>query len=42
LSDEIEAMDVRRVEHLDKLARLRGVSLEAVMDSLGIRAPEYE
>lgn len=42
LSDEIEAIDVRRVEHLDKLARLRGVSLEAVMDSLGIRAPEYE
>jgi hypothetical protein len=42
LTDEVEAADVRRVEHLDKLARLRGVSLEAVMDSLGIRAPDYE
>lgn len=42
LSDAIEASDVRRLEHLDKLARLRGVSLQAIMDSLGIRAPEYE
>lgn len=38
LTDEVEALDVQRVEHLDQLARLRGVSLKAVMDSLGIRA----
>lgn len=42
LGDEIEVMDAQRAEHLAKLARLRGVSLDEVMDSLGIRAPEDE
>jgi hypothetical protein len=42
LGDEIEVMDGQRAEHLAKLARLRGVSLEEVMATLGIRAPAYE
>ena len=42
LGDEVEVMDARRAEHLVKLSRLRGVSLDEVMDSLGIRAPEDE
>lgn len=42
LGDEVEVMDARRAEHLARLARLRGVSLDEVMDSLGIRAPEYD
>ncbi len=42
LGDEVEVLDAQRAEHLAKLARLRGVSLDEVMDSLGIRAPEDE
>jgi hypothetical protein len=42
VGDEIEVMDGQRAEHLAKLARLRGVSLEEVMATLGIRAPAYE
>ena len=42
LGDEVEVMDARRAEHLAELACLRGVSLDEVMDSLGIGAPEYE
>jgi hypothetical protein len=42
LGDEVEVMDARRAEHLATLARLRGVSLDEVMQSLGIRAPQYE
>ena len=42
LSDEVEAIDVRRLELLEKLAQVRGVSLDALMESLGIRAPDYE
>ena len=38
LGDQIEALDAKRVERLAKLADLRGMSLEAVMASLGIRA----
>lgn len=41
LTDEIEAEDARRAERLARLARLRGVSLAAVMDDLGIHAPAY-
>jgi hypothetical protein len=42
LSDEVELFEARRVEHLAELARPRGVSLAAVMDSLGILARAYE
>lgn len=42
LTDEVEVVEARRVEHLGKLARVRGASLEALMASLGIRAPEFE
>jgi hypothetical protein len=40
LGDEIEVFDARRVEHLVKLSHLRGVSLDEVMESLGIHAFE--
>ncbi len=42
LGDEVEVMDARRAERLVELSRLRGVSLDEVMDSLGLRAPEDE
>jgi hypothetical protein len=41
LSDQIEAANARRIEHLVELARLRQTSLEALMDQLGIIAPGY-
>lgn len=41
LSDQVELFEARRVEHLAELARLRGVSLAGVMDSLGIQARAY-
>lgn len=34
LSDQIEAANVRRIEHLIELARLRQTTLEALMDQL--------
>ena len=40
-SDEVEVIEARRAAHLVELSRLRGVSLPALMDSLGIRSPEY-
>jgi hypothetical protein len=42
LTFEVEALGVRRVDHLDALARLRGVSVTELLDSLGMRTPEYE
>jgi hypothetical protein len=39
LIDEIEKADAERAKHLVELARLRGTSLAAVMEDLGIRAP---
>jgi hypothetical protein len=41
LSDEIEAINVRRVECLVELAHLRNTPLETLMDQLGIKAPAY-
>lgn len=41
LMDQIEEANARRIEHLIELARLRGTSLEALMDALGIKAPAY-
>ncbi len=39
--DRIEQADAVRVGALARLAQLRDVSLEALMDDLGIRAPAY-
>jgi hypothetical protein len=41
LSDEIEAINVRRIECLVELAHLRNTSLETLMAQLGIKAPAY-
>ena len=41
IADEIEQHDVRRLAALDALARLRGVALADLMDSLGIPLPTY-
>ena len=37
-----EAFEVERIENLSRLAHLRGVSLTALMDELGIRPPDGE
>ena len=39
LIDQMEALDVQRVEALSELARLRRVSLNALMNELHIRKP---
>ena len=39
LSDELETAHARRMEHLLALARLREVSLPALMDSLDLNLP---
>lgn len=41
LTDDIETSDAQRVYYLTELARLRGVSLTALMKDLGIRPPAY-
>lgn len=41
LVSEAEALEAQRVESLSRLARLRGVSLAALMDALGIRPPGH-
>ena len=41
MSDEIETANARRIESLVKLAHLRGTTLPALMDELGIQAPPY-
>ncbi|MFO0760863.1 MAG: hypothetical protein U0359_30580 [Byssovorax sp.] len=38
IGDEVELRDARRAEHLVELARVRGVSLDELMETLGIRA----
>jgi hypothetical protein len=40
LTDQVEAADAERLSHLASLSRLRGVPLGALLESLGIRAPE--
>jgi hypothetical protein len=42
LVDRIEALEVGRIENLSRLAHLRGVSLMALMDDLGIRPSDGE
>ncbi|CAA9428252.1 MAG: hypothetical protein AVDCRST_MAG64-3306 [uncultured Phycisphaerae bacterium] len=39
LSDRIEELNARRIEHLIALARVRGVTLDALMAQLGITPP---
>jgi hypothetical protein len=41
LTQRVEKLEVRRVEYLAELARLRGTSLTALMENLGIRPPAY-
>ena len=41
LTQQVEKLEVRRVEYLAELARLRGTSLTALMENLGIRPPTY-
>jgi hypothetical protein len=41
ISDRIEELNARRMEHLAELARLRRISLSAVMQQLGITSPPY-
>jgi hypothetical protein len=38
----VEELEGRRVERLSRLAQLRGVSLSALMDTLGIHSPNHE
>lgn len=39
ISDQLEATSVRRLRALTELAALRGTTVDALMDALGIRAP---
>ena len=39
MSDEIEQAGVRRLEYLVELSKLRGVSLQELMNQLGIKTP---
>jgi len=41
LTQQVERLEVRRVEYLAELARLRGTSLTALMENLGIRPSAY-
>lgn len=41
LTDQIENIEARQMEHLAELARLRQTSLPALMKTLGIRTPAY-
>lgn len=41
LSDQIEKANARRLGYLIELAQLRQVTLETVMEQLGIQAPRY-
>jgi uncharacterized protein (DUF2461 family) len=42
LSDQIETTNARRIESLVELAGLRGTTVRALMDQLGIKQPPYE
>ena len=41
LTEQVEALDTRRVEYLEELARLRKTTLRALMKGLGIKPPSY-
>ncbi len=42
LSDQIEGMNVRRMESVIELARLRRTSVDALMADLGIKSPLFD
>ena len=39
--EQIEQFDLQRLQHLSNLAKLRNVSLDTVMQDLGIKAANY-
>ncbi len=41
LTKQVEKIEVQRVEDLSELARIRHTSLAQLMQSLGLRTPEY-
>ena len=41
LTLEVERIEAERIENLSELARLRGTTLSALMESLGLGAPGY-
>ena len=41
LTNDREVVHARRIQYLIDLAKLRGVSMDTVMDDLGIRPPGY-
>ncbi|MGI2904837.1 STAS/SEC14 domain-containing protein [Tolypothrix sp. VBCCA 56010] len=41
LTDEIEKIQAQRIENLAELARMRGISLTALMENLGIHATNH-
>jgi hypothetical protein len=41
LTDQIEKSDAKRVEYMVKLAKIRGISLSALMKNLSVRHPAY-
>jgi hypothetical protein len=41
LVEQVESLQAERVEHLTRLTRLRGISLGALMDDLGIRRTDH-
>lgn len=41
LTEQIEKLQAQRIEYLAELARLRGTSLTALMENLGIPMPAY-
>ncbi|MBI1880627.1 MAG: STAS/SEC14 domain-containing protein [Chloroflexi bacterium] len=41
LTEQVEAIEVKRVEYLVELARLRQISLTSLMAKLGIQPPVY-
>ncbi|MCC5670908.1 hypothetical protein LC653_45985 [Nostoc sp. CHAB 5784] len=41
LTEQIEKLQAQRIEYLAELARLRGISLIALMENLGIQTQMY-
>ncbi len=41
MSDQVENANARRMRYLVELARIRGASLQSLMQELGIQAPDY-
>ena len=41
LNEQIEQANVERITLIQELAKLRGVTLEVMMQNLGIKTPEY-